>query len=256
MKGINTLKYPLSLKTVLAVFCAFGWVQTAGAHENHVYRIGDKTYQFTVGSLNEPVAVDDKTGLDFRVVSIAKPGGEGSPVAGLDQTLKVELAAGAKKKVFSLQPSFGQPGSYRTAFYPTVQTTLSYRIFGSVDNVPVDMTFTCNPAGHPRSPDDNNEVQISDQVTQLSKRGMFGCPGAKDDMGFPEPAPGNYELQTRLKALEESLEQSRSAATRATTIGLAGAVLGLAGVVAGLTAWKSSRTKSTESHRRRASTPQ
>src|SRR4030095_12528385 len=136
----------------LPALCVVLWTQTAGAHENHTNRIGDKTYQFTVGSLNEPVAVDDKTGLDLRVSAIAKPGAEGTPVTGLDQTLKVELAAGGKKKVYNIQPAFGQVGAYRTAFYPTVQTTLSYKIFGTVDNIPIDVTFTCNPAGHPRSP--------------------------------------------------------------------------------------------------------
>jgi hypothetical protein len=225
----------------LSTLCILLWTQSAGAHENHTYRIGDKTYQFTVGSLNEPVAVDDKTGLDFRVSALAKPGAEGTPVTGLDQSLKVELAAGGKKKVYNIQPSFGTPGSYRTAFYPTVQTTLSYRIFGTVDSIPIDMTFTCNPAGHPRSPDDNNEVKISDQVTRLSKRGTFGCPVARADIGFPEPASSGYELQTKLSSLDAALADARADAGRARMMGLAGAALGLVGLFCGAMAWMSKR---------------
>jgi hypothetical protein len=227
---MTRVKISTSLKALLVAFCVLVWVQGAFAHENHTYRIGDKTYQFTVGSLNEAVAVDDKSGLDLRVASVVKPGAEGTPVSGLDQTLKVELGAGGKKKVFNIQPSFGQPGSYRTAFYPTVQTTLTYRIFGTVDAVPIDLTFTCNPAGHPRSPDDNSEVKISDQVTRLAKRGTFGCPVAKADMGFPESSGSSYDLQTKLNDIAASIAEARAASQRAQLIGFIGSVLGLIGL--------------------------
>src|SRR5437870_4471235 len=106
------------MKVPLLVLCILLVTQGAFAHENHVYRIGEKTYQFTVGSLNEPVTVDDKTGLDFKVsIPGAKPGAEATPVTGLDQTLKVELGAAGKKKVFNIQPSFGTPGAYKTSFF-------------------------------------------------------------------------------------------------------------------------------------------
>jgi hypothetical protein len=225
------------LRSVLFTACFITLTQAGIAHENHTYRIGDKVYQFTIGSLNEPVAVDDKTGLEFRAAILTKPGEEGVPASGLDRTLKVELAAGGKKRVYPIQPAFSQPGSYRTAFYPTVQTTLSYRIFGTVDDIPLDLTFTCNPAGHPRSPDDNNEVKVSDRVTRLSKRGAFGCPVAKADMGFPEPASSAYDLQTKLNDLDAALLEARTGARRAQWIGSIGAVLGLMGLGLGTKAW-------------------
>jgi hypothetical protein len=227
------VKNSLSQRLLMLVLFIAVWTQCAIAHENHTYRIGGKTYQFTVGSLNEPIAIDDKTGLDFRVAALAKPGAEGTPVAGLDQTLKVELVAGGKKKVFNIQPAFGQMGAYRTAFYPTVQTTLSYRIFGTVDNIPVDVSFTCNPAGHPRSPDDNNEVKISDQVTRLSKRGAFGCPVAKADLGFPEPAASNYDVETRLNNVDAAVAEARAEAGRARWLGFVGVALGALGIAFG-----------------------
>src|SRR5215813_11752569 len=183
---------------LLATACTLLGVQAAAAHENQIYRIGAKTYQLTVGSLNEPVAIDDKTGLDFKVELQSGAGAKHGPVTGLEQTLKVEVAAGDKKKVFSLQSSFGTPGSYKTSFYPTVQTTLSYRIFGTIEEIPVDLTFTCHPAGHARVPEDTTEVKISDQVTRISKRGSFGCPIAKSETGFPEAAPSLFELQTKV----------------------------------------------------------
>src|SRR5262249_32809224 len=145
-----------------------------------------------------------------------------------------EVAAGSKKKVFNLQPAFGQPGAYRTSFYPTVQTTLIYRIFGTIEDIPVDFSFTCNPAGHPRSPEDNNQVKISDQVTRLSKRGSFGCPVAKADLGFPEPLPSGYDLQAKITGLEASLADARADASSARTLGLAGAIVGLLGLACGI----------------------
>jgi hypothetical protein len=217
------------------------------AHETHVYRIGDKTYQLTVGSLNEPVTVDDKTGLDLRVGMPNPKGSDPAPVTGLDQTLKVEVAAGAKKRTFNIQPAFGTPGSYRTSFYPTVQTTLSYRIFGTINDVPMDVTFTCNPAGHPRTPDDANESKVTDQVTRLSKRGAFGCPGAKADLGFPEKASSSYELQSRIAELNEELADTRS---NARMMGIAGIVLGLLGLGVGAAAWVTSRRASSVSDKR------
>src|SRR5947207_12044500 len=96
----------------VAMPCILLGVQAAAAHENHLYRIGAKTYQLTVGSLNEPVAIDDKSGLDFKVELQPGGGAKPGPVPGLEQTLKVEIAAGGKKKVFNLQSSFGTPGSY------------------------------------------------------------------------------------------------------------------------------------------------
>jgi len=236
MKNEKVLRIVLSVSLALVA-------QQAIAHENHVYRIGDKTYQFTVGSLNEPLTVDDKSGLDFRVVNPGAGNREGTPVNGLDKTLKVELAAGGKKKVFNIQPAFGQSGAYRTAFFPTVQTTLSYRIFGSVENIPIDLTFTCNPAGHPRTPDDNNEAKISDQVTRLSRRGAFGCPEAKAEMGFPEAAPSNYELQTKIDAVNGALSEARAEAGRARSMGLTGMVVGLLGLAFGAATWLGTRPK-------------
>jgi len=240
------------LRLVLATACTILWVQAAAAHENQVYRIGAKTYQLTVGSLNEPVAIDDKTGLDFKVELQSGGGAKPGPVTGLEQTLKVEIAAGDKKKVFNLQSSFGTPGSYKTSFYPTVQTTFSYRIFGTIEDIPVDLTFTCSPAGHARMPEDSTEVKISDQVTRLSKRGSFGCPVAKSDVGFPEAAPSIFELQTRMNNLNTQLAGAQSQIGTARTLGVAGLVAGLVGLGFGMFARRDAKKPQSIPARRKA----
>ena len=93
----------------------FSLAPFASAHERDTFKIGDKYYLLTVGSLNEPFVVDNISGVDLRVSQVAGPGGngasketgKGTPVTGLEQTLKVELAAGDKKETLSLRP-FGQ----------------------------------------------------------------------------------------------------------------------------------------------------
>jgi len=104
----------------------------AFAHQRQLYTIGDQDYLIVIGSLNEPIFVDDKSGVDLRVLR-ADPNNpmnssaEGAvPVEALEETVQVEIAAGNNTKVLQLEPAFGEPGAYEAPFYPTVATTLTY----------------------------------------------------------------------------------------------------------------------------------
>lgn len=174
----------------------------ASAHERQRFEIDGELYEFVVGSLNEPIVVDDKTGLDLTVREVHEGGAKSSDhhstegaVTGLEETLKVELIAGGKKKTLELSPVYNAPGAYKAPFYPTVATTLSYRVFGAIKGTPFDYTFTCNPAGHGEVPEDTLRVQVSDKVVRTLKTGAFGCPIEKADMGFPEVSASVVELQ-------------------------------------------------------------
>jgi hypothetical protein len=211
-KGGNSMKKLFIVPVLLlAVVVVYG--RDVMAHETHQYRIGDKTYEFVVGSLNEPVSVDDKSGVDLRVREIMEEDAEAEDdhgvtegaVEGLNQTLKVEVSAGTQKKVFDLSPVFGAVGSYKTTFYPTLQTTLSYRFFGRLNETPINLTFTCNPAGHPQSAEDKTEVAVSDGVARILKRGAFGCPVSKASLGFPEPSASVHDLASEDQAGDAAL---------------------------------------------------
>lgn len=177
----------------------------ASAHGHTEFEINGAEYGFVVGSLNEPVTVDDKTGVDLRITKMGAVSagghhdedehGAGTPVAGLEETLKVELIAGDKKKTLELSPVYNTPGAYKAPFYPTIATTLSYRVFGTIEGTPFDYTFTCNPAGHGEVADDTSRVQVSDKVVRTLKTGTFGCPVEKAEMGFPEMSASVVELQ-------------------------------------------------------------
>ncbi len=163
----------------------------ASAHGHTEFEINGVEYGFVVGSLNEPVTVDDKTGVDLRITKTKAE----TPVAGLEEMLKVELIAGDKKKTLELSPVYNTPGAYKAPFYPTIATTLSYRVFGTIEGTPFDYTFTCNPAGHGEVPEDTSRVNVSDKVVRTLKTGAFGCPVEKAEMGFPEMSASVVEMQ-------------------------------------------------------------
>jgi hypothetical protein len=190
--------------TVLPALMLVATPFAASAHAHASYDINGKQYDIVIGSLNEPIVVDDKTGLDLRITSGGRmmeaedgdmePVG-GTPAVGLEQSLKVEMIAGGAKKIFDLSPVFNTPGSYKTTFYPTLPTTFSYRIFGELEGTPIDLTFTCRAEGETSV--DEGEKQIAPGVKQLLKGGGFGCPSAKEDMGFPEASVSVIELEEK-----------------------------------------------------------
>ena len=221
----------------------FSIAPLALAHERDTFKIGDKYYLLTVGSLNEPFIVDNTSGVDLRVSQVSGPGGnganngtgKGTPVTGLERTLKVELAAGDKKETLSFDPSDKAPGAYAANFIPTVQTTYSYRIFGTIDNNSVDLTFTCVTGEVSESAEDNSPVKVSDSITRLRKIGAFGCPASKRTMGFPEPSLSSYELNQSVRSLLAGDEAAGKKAATAQTLSIAGIVCGLLGLaVAGI----------------------
>jgi hypothetical protein len=165
-------------------------VAPAAAHQRQLLQIGTTDYLVVVGFINEPVYTGDKSGIDlmFMLPDPASPtdarAPEVKPLENLDNTLKVEVKAGPHARVFALKPAFRAPGRYEAVFYPTVATTYSFRLFGTLNDVPVDLTFVCNPLGHV-SLEDKNTLKLSEQMTRKALIGSFGCPAARTDAEFP-----------------------------------------------------------------------
>ncbi len=108
----------------------FSVTPQAFAHQRQLYTIGGQDYLIVIGSLNEPIFVDDKSGVELRVLT-ADPNNpmnssaEGAaPVEGLEETFKLKLELATLQKYYNLEPAFGEPGAYESTFYPTVATTL------------------------------------------------------------------------------------------------------------------------------------
>lgn len=182
----------------------------ASAHEHQTFEINGITYTFGIGSSNEPVVVDDKSGVELQIQKAGILAGHEDHhagetlggVEGLEKTLKVELISGSSRTTMDLEPVWSAPGSYHATFYPTVATQLSYRIFGTIDEIPVDLLFTCIPRHDMEGETvDTTRTEISPGVVRVEKRGGFGCPMEKSALGFPEAAA----------TLEETKNSSRIA---------------------------------------------
>jgi hypothetical protein len=181
---------------------------TAFAHQRQLFTIGDKDYLFVVGSLGEPLYVDQKSGVDFSAFwpdpsdPVNSQANDTKPIEGLENMLKVEVAAGDKNKTFDFEPAFMNPGHYEAPFFPTVETTYNYTLFGDINGTDFRATWTCSPAGGEGTLiSDNYTVEVSPNVTRKSMMGSFGCPQPLSDAGFPEPMMSNQEIVKKLTEL-------------------------------------------------------
>jgi len=105
------------------------------AHESR--EVGELT--FTVGFLDEPVFSGQKSGLELRVSR-----GE-EPVEGLEESLEAEVTFGTDTRELPISAQFGEPGAYRSIFFPTAAGPYTFRIFGEIDGQPIDESFTSGP---------------------------------------------------------------------------------------------------------------
>jgi hypothetical protein len=106
------------------------------AHESRA--VGDHT--FAVGFIDEPVFTGQKSGLEFFVSH-----GEEGPVEGLEETLQAEVTFGGDTRALEISPRFGEPGAYESVFFPTAAGPYTFRIFGEVEGVRFDESFTSGP---------------------------------------------------------------------------------------------------------------
>ena len=244
--GVLLWKVQISMKQYFSILrlAVFGvsllvFASFTAAHERDTFKIGDKYYLLTVGSLNEPFIVDNISGVDLRVAQLPGPApetaGKATPITGLERTLKVELSAGDKKETLPFDPSDKTPGSYSANFIPTVQTTYSYRLFGTIESNSVDLTFTCVTGEVSESAEDNSPLKVSGSITRLRKVGAFGCPASKKVLGFPEPSLSSYELNESVQSLTTGNQAAAKQAATAQTLSIAGILCGLIGLgVAGI----------------------
>jgi len=168
----------------------------ASAHEHKT--VGD--YTLTVGFLNEPAIDEEPNGLDFRVAQ--GTGENGKPVEGASTTLKAEVKFGGQTMPLTLSPVFNAPGSYKANFIPTAPGTYTFHISGTINNTPVDETFTSGP-------DTFSDVQDASA------------------MQFPTKV-------NSVAAVSQTAQDAGDTADNARVFGIIGIVVGVLGLIAGI----------------------
>jgi hypothetical protein len=202
VKAYQRVLFVVSL-FVLGAGTLLAMTSLAEAHE----RRNVLSYTLVVGWLTEPAYVNIPNAVDLRVSRTA----DGTPVMGLEQTLKVEMTAEGKKTELAFRPRFNTPGAYDGRTYPTALGVYAFRIFGTIEGNQVNETFTAGP-------------------------GTFGL--VEEPAGFPNEVPLNQQLDESLNGLEQRIVDLESAdsgddADTAMAIGIAGVLLGLAGLAVG-----------------------
>jgi hypothetical protein len=199
MKASTLFRLPAALFAVaLALLISSG---TALAH-GHV-EVGK--YELVIGFMNEPAIQSEVNGLDLRV-SVHE---SGAPVTGLEETLQAEISYGATTQPLELRARWGQEGAYTADVIPTEAGDYTFRIFGTIEGEPVDVSMTSSPD-------------------------TFSSVGAKESIAFPAAEATPAELAATAAVAQQT-------ATVALVVGGLGLLLGAAGLAFGLSARRATR---------------
>lgn len=94
----------ISIATIL-ILSSTGILQNmAFAHQRQLFTIGDKDYLFVVGSIGEPLYVDQKSGVELFAYwpdpsdPVNSQANGTKPIEGLESMLKVDVSAGDKNR--------------------------------------------------------------------------------------------------------------------------------------------------------------
>lgn len=199
MSRKSVLMIPVGLVTALLFLSLV--VTPAQAHGRT--EAGD--YQLVIGFHNEPAYQSEPNGLDLFVTDAAT----GEPVNGLEETLNAEIIFGASTRELELRAQFGQDGAYTADVLPTEVGDYTWRIWGDIEGMPVDVSMTSGPD-------------------------TFGSVESKSVVSFPDSEPSASELAAQAAAAAQT-------ARTALIVGAAGVTLGLAGLVAGWMGMRAAR---------------
>src|SRR5512146_113200 len=128
------------ISAVIAILTAFLLLApTATVFAHGSTTVGN--YIIDVGFKNAPAIQGQMNGLDLLVTNSKT----NKPVTGLENTLKAEIIFGASKKALKIEPVEGEDGAYTAAVMPTQLGDYTWHIFGTIENIPVDISITSSP---------------------------------------------------------------------------------------------------------------
>lgn len=180
-----------SLITLMVLAAVLASFMTTSAHGGT--QVGD--YRIEIGFKNEPALQGQLNGLELIVTNTKTE----KPVIGLENSLKGEVIFGASRKPVKIEPVEGEDGIYTAPILPTEVGDYSWHIFGTIENMPVDVTMTSSPT-------------------------TFASVEPVSTVSFPGSQPGVADLQSDLQA-------ARQMALTALVVGIVGTLVGIAGLL-------------------------
>jgi len=230
------MKPKLVLPSLVLVACLIllATAPSAWAHTHRVVTINGQQVEFVIGWVNEPSYANEINFVDFwaHYINATCPQGTVStvcPVYGLDQSLQVQVLLGGQSEVLQFSPNLSNDvpplfyGEYTAPLTPTVPGTISFRVFGNVNNTAVNETFTCGPT-------------------------TFECVDPASEIQFPTQISSGSDLQTSLSNAQSQITNMQTQITNlqnqlqsAYLIGGLGIVVGVVGVVIGAVAMRGKR---------------
>ena len=231
-----SMKPKLVLPSLVLVACLIllATAPSAWAHTHRVVTINGQQVEFVIGWVNEPSYANEINFVDFwaHYINATCPQGTVStvcPVYGLDQSLQVQVLLGGQSEVLQFSPNLSNDvpplfyGEYTAPLTPTVPGTISFRVFGNVNNTAVNETFTCGPT-------------------------TFECVDPASEIQFPTQISSGSDLQTSLSNAQSQITNMQTQITNlqnqlqsAYLIGGLGIVVGVVGVVIGAVAMRGKR---------------
>ena len=61
--------------------------------------------------------------------------------------MQAEVLYGDQSMPLTLIPAFDEPGVYTAMFFPMAEGDYTFRIFGEIEGIAIDETFTSSPEG-------------------------------------------------------------------------------------------------------------
>lgn len=188
---------------------------TAAAHERR--EVGN--YVVVVGFLVEPAFVEHQ---NAALITVFKK--DGTPVEGVEKTLKVEVTTGGQSRTFDLKRQPGKPSDYLAEFIPTRTGSYTFRFFGTIESQPFNETFQSGPNRF-------DEVVSAEGIqfpVKVPSNGDLAAqlPAGGGSSSAPAPAAGGVGGAD----VQRALDRADSARALAIGFGLAGLAAGLAGL--------------------------
>lgn len=134
---VKTLRLVAVIGLMLAGLGLALWAALPPARAHEGREVADGAYTVVFGWRIEPTYTGLFNGPEFTV----ERNETRTPVSGLEDSLQIEVLFGGRSKLLRLRGT-GEAGHYTADLIPTRPGDYSFRIFGMIDDTPIDETFS------------------------------------------------------------------------------------------------------------------